>query len=104
MPNDVNQVQLIGYITDDIEVRNLSSGVVVTDLNIQVKARFLKEDGTEGIATSFHTVTVWGQSAGFLQQYGRRGSQVYVSGRVKTDSWEDDQGQKKWKLTQSGCW
>jgi len=94
---DVNKIQLVGYLTEDIDVRTLPSGVAVTDLNIQVKARFQKDDGTDGIATSFHTVTVWGQSATFLQQYGHKGSQVYISGRLKTDSWEDDQAQKKYK-------
>lgn len=97
MAADVNQIQLIGYLTQDVEVRNLPSGIAVTDLNVQVKSRFQKEDGSEGISTSFHTVTVWGQSATFVGQYSRKGSQVYISGRLKTDSWEDDQGQKKWK-------
>lgn len=96
MPS-VNDVKIIGYLTTDLEVRNVGNGSSVTDLNIQVRSRFQKDDGTEGMATSFHTVTVWGQTASFLGQYARRGSQVYVSGRIKTDSWEDDQGNKKYK-------
>ncbi|MBI5414103.1 single-stranded DNA-binding protein [Candidatus Peregrinibacteria bacterium] len=95
--SDVNRVQLIGYLTEDVDVRELSSGMAVTDLNIQVKSRFTKDDGSEGISTSFHTVTVWGQPAKFVGEYSRRGSQIYISGRLKTDSWEDDQGKQRWK-------
>ncbi len=94
---DVNSVQIIGYLTEDIEVRDLPSGMSVTDLNVQVRSKFQKDDGSEGISSSFHTVTVWGQSAKFLSEYARKGSQVYASGRLKTDSWEDDQGKKKYK-------
>ena len=91
----LNRVHLIGYQTQPVQVRQTPGGTTVTDLNIVVPYTFQGQNGTLGEGKSFHTVTLWSGMAEVAGQFVREGSQVFLSGRLQTDSWEDEQSKEK---------
>ncbi len=93
----LNHIQIIGHLTENPEVRQLGNGTSVCDINIKSVGKVVKENGEEAILSSYHTVTVWRKLAEIVGDYCRAGSQIYVSGRIKTESWEGDNGQKRYK-------
>ncbi len=94
----LNRIELIGYQTQPVTVRQTPGGASVTDLNIVVPYSFKSDKGEVLSGKSFHTITVWGSMADVAGQYIRPGSQLYISGRLQTDSWEDEtSGEKRSK-------
>jgi single-strand DNA-binding protein len=91
----LNRVHIIGYQTQPVNVRKTPGGTSVTDLNIVVPYAFKSEKGEELKGKSFHVVTVWGAMAEFAGQFLKVGSQLFVAGRLQTDTWEDAQSHEK---------
>lgn len=91
----LNRVHIIGYQTQPVEVRQTPGGTSVTDLNIVVPYTFTTENGERLSGKGFHTVTLWGPMADVAGQYVRPGAHVFISGRLQTDSWEDEQSGEK---------
>ena len=93
-----NRVHIIGYQTQPISVRQTPTGSSVTDLNLVVPYRFRAENGEMLDGKGFHTVTLWGPMADVAGKYARAGSQMFISGRLQTDSWDDEKtGEKRSK-------
>lgn len=90
-----NRVQLIGYQTQPIDVRQTPGGSSVTDLNLVVPYTFRSDQGELLEGKGFHTVTVWGPMADVAGQFAKQGSQLFISGRLQTDNWEDQQSGEK---------
>ncbi|MCK5019930.1 MAG: single-stranded DNA-binding protein [Candidatus Peribacteraceae bacterium] len=90
-----NRVNIIGYQTQPIEVRQTPGGTSVTDLNLVVPYTFRSEQGEMLEGKGFHTVTAWGPMADIAGQFLSAGSQVFISGRLQTDSWEDQESGEK---------
>lgn len=84
-----NRVQIIGYQTQPVELRQTPGGTSVTDLNLVVPYSFTGEKGEKIQGKGFHTVTLWGPMADIAGQFIRPGSQLFISGRLQTDTWED---------------
>ncbi len=91
----LNRVSLIGYQTQPVQVRQTPGGSSVTDLNLVVPVEITTGAGEKIVTKSFHTVTLWGPMAEVAGQFARAGSQMYISGRLQTDSWEDTQSGEK---------
>lgn len=92
----LNRVKLIGYIMENPEVRSLANGTEVCDINLKVISKIKKDNGSFD-STSFHTVTCWRNLASILGQYSKEGSQIFVEGRLKTDTWDGEDGKKRYK-------
>ena len=84
-----NRVTIIGYQTQPVTIRQTPNGSSVTDLNLVVPYTFKAESGEQLSGKSFHTVTMWGPMADVAGRFLKAGSQVFISGRLQTDSWED---------------
>lgn len=94
----LNRVHLIGYQTQPVQVRKTPGGTSVTDLNLVVPYTFRSEAGQELSGKSFHTITVWGAMADFVGQFVKTGAQLFIAGRLQTDSWEEQgTGEKRSK-------
>lgn len=93
----LNRVQLIGFLTENPNVRQLEWNVSVADVNLVVKNVVKNKDWQDQEMTSFHNITVWRWLADVIKNYTRKWSQIYVSWRLETDSWEDPQWNKKYK-------
>lgn len=91
----LNRIEIIGYQTQPVSLRQTPSGVSVTDLTVVVPYSFKSDKDETLTGKSFHTVTVWGSMAGVAGQYIRPGSQLYISGRLQTDTWNDEQSGDK---------
>lgn len=90
-----NRVHIIGYQTQPVQVRQTPGGSSVTDLNLVVPYSFRAESGDMLEAKGFHTVTLWGPMAEVAGKFLKAGSQVFISGRLQTDSWEDPKTNEK---------
>lgn len=94
----LNRIEIIGYQTQPVQVRQTPGGTSVTDLNIVVPYSFKTDAGQTLSGKSFHTVTLWGPMADVAGQYVKPGAQLYISGRMQTDSWDDEKtGEKRSK-------
>ncbi len=94
----LNRAQIIGHLTEDPQIRQTPSGQSVGDLNIVTKASFSTGSGKTQQSSSYHNVVVWRGLADIAQRFMKKGSQVFISGRIQTDEWEDQStGQKRYK-------
>lgn len=93
----VNKVILIGNLGKDPEVRYTTGGQAVANLRIATSRSWTdKQSGQKKEETEWHDVEVWGKQAEQCGEYLTKGRQVYVEGRLKTDSWDDKTtGQKR---------
>lgn len=91
----LNRIQIIGYQTQPVAVRQTPGGSSVVDLNLVVPTSFKSDSGEMLNGKSFHTVTVWGALADVCGQFVRPGAQLFIAGRLQTDSWDDEQSGEK---------
>ncbi len=94
----INKVMLYGNLTRDPEMRALPSGSGnVTSFSIATNRTFKKADGSKQEATEFHNVVVFGRQAETVSQYLKKGSAVYVEGRIQTRSWDSPEKGKQYR-------
>lgn len=91
-----NQALLIGHVTKDPETRYTPTGTAVTSFTVATNHKYKKGDETVE-ETFFGDITVFGKLAENCGQYLHKGSKVMVIGRLKTESWETEEGQKRSK-------
>ncbi len=93
----LNRAQIIGHLTEDPQVRQTPSGQSVGDLNIITKQTIQTATGKQ-VSTAYHNVVVWRGLADVASRFLKKGSQIFIAGRIQTDEWEDQTtGQKRYK-------
>ncbi len=92
----VNKVILIGNLGADPEVRHTPDNVAVANIRLATSERFKDRAGKIQEKTEWHRVVLWRGLADIAERYLRKGSMVYVEGRLETRSWEDKSGQKRY--------
>jgi single-strand DNA-binding protein len=92
-----NRTLLMGNLTRNPDIRYTPSGAAVCDLGLAVNETFTNKAGETIDKTCFVDVTVWGKQAESCSQYLKKGSPVFVEGRLELDQWEKD-GEKRSKL------
>ena len=92
----LNKAMIIGNVGKDPEVKHLDKGLAVVTLPIATTERFKDKNGELREQTEWHNVVFWRSLAEFVERHVRKGSQVFVEGRLRTRSWEDQNGQKKY--------
>ncbi len=98
MAASYNRVILLGNLTRDPEIRYTPSGTAVTDVGLAVNDRRKNSEGQWVDETTYVDVTLWGRTAEVAGEYLSKGSPVLIEGRLKLDSWETGDGQKRNKL------
>lgn len=93
-----NRVILVGNLTRDPELRYLQSGMAVTDIGLAVNDRRKTANGEWVDEATFVDVTLWGRTAEIASEYLGKGAPALIEGRLKLDSWETQDGQKRSKL------
>lgn len=97
MAKSVNKVILVGHLGRDPEVRYTPQGTAVATLNVATNERFKDKDGNWQDRTEWHRVVAWQRLAEIAGEYLKKGSQLYVEGRLQTRSWDDkSSGEKKY--------
>lgn len=92
----VNKVTLLGRLGRDPETKTTSGGTTVCRLAVATDNRVKSADGTWGKETEWHNVTLFGRTAEVADQYLRKGSEVYLEGRLKTRKYTDKNGIERW--------
>jgi len=93
----INKVILVGNLGADPETRYMPSGDAVTNVRIATTDRYKdKQSGELKEATEWHRVSIFGMLAEVAGQYLRKGSSVYIEGRIRTRKWQDQSGQEKY--------
>ena len=92
----LNRVQLIGYLGRDPESKYTPTGKRVTDFPIGITHRWRGEAGETREHTEWVNIEAWGRLAETCHEYLGKGSLVFVDGRLKTDRYEDPQGEARY--------
>lgn len=88
----VNKVILLGNLGGDPEVRALPSGIKVANINIATSESYPGKDGQRVEQTEWHRVELWDNLANIAEQYLRKGNQVYIEGKIRSEEWQDKNG------------
>lgn len=91
----VNKVILIGNLGSDPEVRHLSNGSVVANFNIATSESYTNKNGERVTQTEWHRIELWEGLAKVAEQYLKKGQSVYVEGRLRTENWQDSDGNNR---------
>jgi single-strand DNA-binding protein len=100
MPKSVNKVILLGNLGKDPEVKYTPSGTPVAKLTLATNERFKDKDGQWQDRTEWHNVVLWQRLAEIAGEYLKKGSKVYIEGKLQTRSWDDKQTNQKRYMTE----
>ena len=92
----VNKVILIGNLGKDPETRYLPSGDAVANFSIATTEVFKDKSGAKQEHTEWHRISFFGRQAEIAGEYLKKGSPVYIEGRIKTRKWQDKEGVEKY--------
>ncbi len=97
MARGVNKVILIGNLGNDPEVRYTAGGAAVANISIATTESWKdKESGEQQEKTEWHRVVFFNRLAEIVAEYLKKGSQIYVEGRLQTRKWQDKEGNDKY--------
>ena len=97
MARGINKVILVGNLGQDPETRYMPSGKAVTNLRLATSDSWKdKQTGEQREQTEWHSVVMYDRLAEIAAEYLRKGSQIYVEGRLKTRKWQDKEGKDRW--------
>ncbi len=97
MAFSLNRGQIIGNVTRDAEVRQTGTGQMVASFSVATNRRWKDASGEWQDKADFHNVVAWGKLAEICSQYVKKGRKIYVEGRMQTQTWEGEDGQKKYR-------
>lgn len=95
----INKVILIGNVGQDPEVRytgDPNNGAKVATIRLATTERFRDRNGNLQEHTEWHSVVVWRNTAEVVEKYVRKGTQLYIEGKIRTRSWDDQNGNKRY--------
>jgi single-strand DNA-binding protein len=96
MAAGINKVILVGRLGQDPKLTYLPSGSPVAEMSVATDESYKDREGNKVDRVEWHRVKVFGRSAEFCNNYLSKGRLVYVEGTLRTRSWEDQQGQKRY--------
>ncbi|HAK96738.1 MAG TPA: single-stranded DNA-binding protein [Planctomycetes bacterium] len=95
---NLNKVLVAGRLTRDVQLKRTPSGAAVADIGVAVNRTFTDASGQKREETCFVDVVLWRKQAELCHKYLRKGSPIFIEGRLTLDSWEDREGQRRSKL------
>ena len=93
----INKAMIYGNLTRDPEMRALPNGTPVTSFSVATNRVYKDKNGVKQESVDYHNIVVFARQAETVAQYLRKGSGVYVEGRIQTRSWDDKDGTKKYR-------
>lgn len=88
---------IIGRLTRDPEVRTTPNGAKVVSFGVATNSRWTDQQGQKHEQVEFHNVVVWRRMADVAEQYLKKGSIVYIEGRLQTRTWDGQDGKKNYR-------
>ena len=96
MANGINKVILIGNVGGDPEIRRMPSGDPVANVSLATSESWKDKQGQKQERTEWHRVVFFGKVAEVVEKYVRKGSKLYVEGKLRTRKWQDQGGQDRY--------
>jgi single-strand DNA-binding protein len=98
MAGNLNKVFLMGNLTRDVELKYTSGNQAVANFGVAVNRRYKAGDGELREEVTFVDLEAWGRTAENLGKFFSKGRPIFIEGRLKLDTWEDQQGNKRSKM------
>lgn len=92
----INKVILVGNLGKDPEVRYLEGGTAVANFPLATSESYKDRSGNRVDQTEWHNIVVWRGLAEVAEKYLKKGNQVYIEGKIRTRSWDDKDGNKRY--------
>lgn len=92
----VNKVILVGHLGDNPELRYIPAGDAVASFRLATNRVWKNKEGNQQERTEWHRIIAWRKLAEICSEYLKKGSHVYIEGRLETRSWDDGSGNKKY--------
>ena len=92
----VNKVMLIGNLGKDPEVRYIDNGVAVANFSLATTENYKNKEGERVSQTEWHNIVLWRGLAEVAEKYLKKGSSVYIEGKIKNRKWEDKEGNTRY--------
>ena len=97
MARGINKVIIVGNLGQDPDTRYMPSGSAVTNMTVATNESWKdKQTGEQKDRTEWHKVAMFGRLAEIAAEYLRKGSQVYIEGKLRTRKWQDQNGNDRW--------
>lgn len=96
MSKGINKVILVGHLGKDPEVRYSQNGKAVANITVATSEQWKDKQGEKQEKTEWHRVVFFGRLAEIVGEYLKKGSQVYIEGKLQTRKWQDKQGNDKY--------
>lgn len=93
----LNEVRLIGNVCKDPEIKAMQSGNKVASFSLATNHSYTNKAGEKIDEPDFHNIVAFNKVAEIIEQYVKKGQPLYIAGRIKNRSWQDDQGVKKYR-------
>ncbi|MBP6912924.1 MAG: single-stranded DNA-binding protein [Candidatus Pacebacteria bacterium] len=93
----INKVTILGNLTRDPEMKSLPTGLKVVTFSLATNRSWKDQQGMKKDSVEYHNVVAFGKPAEIINQYSKKGSSLYVEGRLQTRSWDDASGVKKYR-------
>lgn len=90
----INNVIIIGNVGQDPTIKNLSEETKVANFSVATSENFKDKQGNKSTSTEWHNVVCWNKLASICEKWVKKGQQIYISGKLKTRSYEDQNGTK----------
>jgi single-strand DNA-binding protein len=98
MARSINKVTLLGNVGKDPEIRSSASGIMVANLTLATSDRFQDQQGNWQDRTEWHTLVAFKRTAEIVRDYVKKGSKLYIEGKLQTRSWDDkESGAKRYR-------
>ena len=94
---NINKAIIMGNLTRDPEIKSLPSGLKVASLALATNRSYKDQDGNKKESVEYHNAVAFGRLAEVIGQYAKKGSSLYIEGRIQTRSWDGNDGQKRYR-------
>lgn len=94
---DLNRATILGRLTRDPELKSLPSGKSVATFSVATSRAWTDQSGRKQSQAEYHNVVIWGKMAEVAGQYLRKGSRIYIEGRIQTRDWTPQDGIKRYR-------
>jgi len=92
----INKVILLGNLGRDPEVQNFENGVKKATFSLATSETYKNKDGNKTVQTEWHNIVLWRGLAEIAEKFLVKGKQVYLEGKIRTRTWEDKEGKKRY--------
>ena len=94
---DLNRATILGRLTRDPELKTIPSGKSVATFSVATSRTWTDQSGQKQSQAEYHNVVIWGKMAEVAGQYLRKGSRIYIEGRIQTRDWTPQDGIKRYR-------